>query len=495
MLKLNSMVAAPAMVMLLSGTAHAALTADQIWASWQKGGSYIGLEVSSATEVKSEGVLTLNGVRFQDAMAQGALTLSDLTMSEQSDGTVVITPGAAIALEGDAQVQLDMSHEDLLIVAFENAEGGIEYKLTAESLVANYKTSLESLSPGAQPSVSQGNIALSGLSAFYADIPGDTRSYLFGLTASESVQRDETVDPDLQSRTVSENTSSDFQFGLELVLPSNMDLAADGPEALTQALNDGFKLTFMGKQGEGYGKVLIEDASLPAEITYSTKPSSFDFSLSKANMALALQGEGFEAKVSSPLLTDTAEVWSENLGFGFTLPVVTGDVAEDYALFAQIKEFTLGDAIWDLADPEGNLSRDAINLNIDLSGKTTMNLVESGVNAAMGSMSDMPVVESLNLNEIFLALGGAELKADGAFTFDNSMGIPLPLGEANVLLSGASKLLEGMIATGWLTEDDAMGAQMMMGMFMVPGQGEDVLTSKIEAKEGMSLFVNGQQIQ
>jgi hypothetical protein len=40
-----------------------------------------------------------------------------------------------------------------------------------------------------------------------------------------------------------------------------------------------------------------------------------------------------------------------------------------------------------------------------------------------------------------------------------------------------------------------MGARMMMGMFMAPGAGPDELTSKIEAKEGFAIFVNGQQIQ
>ncbi len=35
---------------------------------------------------------------------------------------------------------------------------------------------------------------------------------------------------------------------------------------------------------------------------------------------------------------------------------------------------------------------------------------------------------------------------------------------------------------------------MMMGMFMVPGANPDELTSKIEAKEGMQILVNGQPL-
>ncbi|MFM7446009.1 MAG: DUF2125 domain-containing protein, partial [Tabrizicola sp.] len=70
-----------------------------------------------------------------------------------------------------------------------------------------------------------------------------------------------------------------------------------------------------------------------------------------------------------------------------------------------------------------------------------------------------------------------------------------PLGEANVSITGATALIDGLIATGLISEDDAMGARMMMGMFMAPGAEPDSLTSKIEAKEGFAIFVNGQQIQ
>lgn len=56
------------------------------------------------------------------------------------------------------------------------------------------------------------------------------------------------------------------------------------------------------------------------------------------------------------------------------------------------------------------------------------------------------------------------------------MGFPAPLGEANVTVTGANALIDGLIATGLITEDDAMGARMMMGMFMVPS-GDDSLTS------------------
>ena len=89
MFRMNSYFAAPVIALLMSGTAHAALTADQVWQSWKNAGAMIGLEVSAATENNSGGVLTLNGVSISPAGVPG-VTISDMVLTEESDGTVTI---------------------------------------------------------------------------------------------------------------------------------------------------------------------------------------------------------------------------------------------------------------------------------------------------------------------------------------------------------------------------------------------------------------------
>ncbi|WP_405117314.1 hypothetical protein [Phaeobacter sp. BS23] len=48
---------------------------------------------------------------------------------------------------------------------------------------------------------------------------------------------------------------------------------------------------------------------------------------------------------------------------------------------------------------------------------------------------------------------------------------------------------------GLVSDSDAMGARMMMGMLAVPGDGEDTLTSKIEVTEDGQIKANGQRIK
>ncbi|MES2145640.1 MAG: DUF2125 domain-containing protein, partial [Pseudomonadota bacterium] len=166
-----------------------------------------------------------------------------------------------------------------------------------------------------------------------------------------------------------------------------------------------------------------------------------------------------------------------------------------YALKLQLTEFTLNDEAWAMMDPGAVLKRDPANLAIDVSGKAKIDFPAMAVAEETGAVPPPPAPETLNITNLALNIAGAAIAGSGAFTFDNSMGMPMPLGEANVSLTGGNALIDGLIATGMMTQEDAMGARMMMGMFFAPGANADSLTSKIEAKAGNEIWVNGQRIQ
>lgn len=72
--------------------------------------------------------------------------------------------------------------------------------------------------------------------------------------------------------------------------------------------------------------------------------------------------------------------------------------------------------------------------------------------------------------------------------------MPAPEGEANLKLVGANALIDKLIGMGLVSEDDAMGARMMMGMFTVPA-GDDTVTSKIEVNDEGHVLANGQRLK
>ena len=87
------------------------------------------------------------------------------------------------------------------------------------------------------------------------------------------------------------------------------------------------------------------------------------------------------------------------------------------------------------------------------------------------------------------------------FTFDNDNletfdGLPAPTGEIDLTLVGGNALLDTLVAMGIVPEDQAMGARMMMGLFMRPGDGEDELVTKIEVDGATgAISANGQRLQ
>ena len=89
MFRMNAYLAAPAFALLMSGTAHAALTADQVWQSWKDAGAMVGLTISAATENNSGGVLTLNGVSIApEGMAGLTICYSSFIASDRNHGAM-----------------------------------------------------------------------------------------------------------------------------------------------------------------------------------------------------------------------------------------------------------------------------------------------------------------------------------------------------------------------------------------------------------------------
>ena len=73
--------------------------------------------------------------------------------------------------------------------------------------------------------------------------------------------------------------------------------------------------------------------------------------------------------------------------------------------------------------------------------------------------------------------------------------MPRPKGGVDLTLVGGNGLLDKLVGMGLLPEEQAMGARMMMGLFAVPGEGEDTLNSRIEVNDEGHVLANGQRIR
>lgn len=495
MFRMKSYLAAPAVAVLMSGTAHAALTADQVWQSWKDAGAMVGLTVSAATENNAGGVLTLNGVSIAPEGMAG-LTISDMTLTEQSDGSVTIAPGAdiGVTMTGDTEGTVKLAHEGLTITARE-ADGGLAYDYAAAKLDVDYTSTYPgvSLDGTEAPKVTaSGDVSFANLSGSYSDTPGANRTFGWSLKADTLAYTTTSDDPGMEMKTTSTSETKGIDMALTFALPSTIALTAiASPADFTTALNEGLAFTLSTKQGESSGTMKQESAFMPMDLVMKAGGGEGTVTFNKDTFSVKSTAAGLDIQSGPGMMPVPVQVTSGPMQFDLTTPVIATETAGDYAFLLKLTDFSLNEEAWAMFDPNGALKRDAAQIAIDISGKTKIDLPAVMSAEGTGAVPPVPAPESLNITELGVKVAGAALAATGAFTFDNSAGMPMPLGEANVTVTGANALIDGLIATGLISEDDAMGARMMMGMFMVPA-GEDTLTSKIEAKEGMQILVNGQ---
>jgi hypothetical protein len=499
MFRMTSCLAAPAIVLLMGGTAHAALTADQVWQSWKDGGALIGLEVTAATENSDGGTLTLNGVSIAPAGMPG-VTISDVVMTEASDGSVTIVPGADIklGLSGDTKGTAGVQHEGLTLTARE-ADGGLAYDYAATKLDIVYDTTAPGVSFDGSPAAdvaSKGTVSLGELSGTYSDTPGTNRSFGLDMTVGLLAYATSIDDPSLELKQESTSETTGITVSFDLALPSSM--SAEGgtmPTDFGVAIQEGLSVSFASTQGATTGTVKQESPYMPMDLKITAGGGESSGVFNKEKVSIKSSGSGLEVESTSAMMPAPIKLTMGAVEFEMTSPIVAAETAGDFALVMKLNQLSVNEEAWAMVDPTGALPHDPADLAINISGKTLIDVPAMIAADSAGGMPVVPTPESLNITELTAKVAGAALAGTGAFTFDNSMGFPMPIGEANVSLTGGNALIDGLIAMGIVTEEDAMGARMMMGAFMSPGAGPDELTSKIEAKPGFEIYVNGQRVQ
>mgnify|MGYP006299804397 FL=1 len=167
------------------------------------------------------------------------------------------------------------------------------------------------------------------------------------------------------------------------------------------------------------------------------------------------------------------------------------------ALTVALRDLVLGEAIWSVFDPADALPRDPATLVLDIAGRLRF-LTQPFSEEAMAGAETPAELQHLDLNELRLSLMGARLTGTGAFTFDYDTPGPLgpdspaPDGELNLRLEGAQELLQTLVRTGLLGEEQAMTMRMMTGMIAQPApEGGDVLTSEIVVRPDGTVLANG----
>lgn len=506
----KSVAPATALCMLLGTSAALAdVTAEQVWTDWRNYMTGLGYALET-TETRSGDRLTVSGTSMTLVLPEEegtmTVTMGDIGLIDNGDGTVSID----IAPDFPIDVIVDGPDNQDVEVGINYATRGLTTTVSGNPDDLSYTYSAASLALTLESLAIEGKVV--DLAEFgaarleIADIAGSTQMKVGNLrrsaqkftTGALSYLIDFSEPEGGEGRMVIKGSADALDLRGTVSLPEEMD-ATD----MARMLKAGFALD---------GKVSIENGATDfnfkdnEQLTQGSSRSTaanLRIVMDDSRLVYAVGAADAAMSISSNELPFPVDFAMAETGFEASVPVMAGEAAQDFELGVTLGDFTMSDMLWGIFDPAGQLPRDPATVAIDLAGKVRLlsDLFDPAQMDALDSGEDAPgEIDALAVNGMTVRAAGAELTGKGAFTFDNSdretfEGMPAPDGEMNLTLVGGNGLLDKLVAMGLVPEDQASGMRMMMGLFAVPGQGEDTLNSRIEVKGSGQILANGQRIK
>lgn len=485
---------------LFAGPALADLTADQVLADQLQQMSMYGLTAEVSGESRSGDTLTVDSLTATGELPEGAfsMTIGGAQFTEQGDGTVLMTyPNtiplsiAGISPEGETfKVEMTITQTGTQSVVSGSPEK-IRYDFSSDQFtLANFRISEPAEAAELDMNVT---VTASAIAGFMELAGGTVRDYSADFSIGTA-------------SIIADMTAPDGDEGnFQLNITSNDIASTYTGSAAPQSLGDSLAVSIKnGNTADGtmsYGATTYSiaadtpDGSFEGaaaigsgEIDFKMDESGLDYGGTNRDITASFGGSAIPFPPMSFKL-------AEHSG-RFAIPVIPGDDIQNFALRIAMLGLEVDPMLWGMFDPAEQLPRDPANLVVDIDGDMILSQdIFAPEFAEQPMMAPPGQVNDVNINEIRLSFGGAELTGDGDITLDNSMGMPMPYGVVNVMLKGGNTLMDTLVGMGLLPEDQAMGARMMMGLFARPGEGPDTLVSTIEMKQDGSILANGQRIK
>lgn len=500
--------AAAFLLVISSQSAFADLTADEVWADWKAYMTSTGYTVS-ATENRSGGTLTVTG--FEAAMAfpeeDGNFTFSmpELQLTENGDGTVNVLMPKEFPMRfrasgdgADEQItgELIFAHDGSPMVVSGDAS----------EMVYDYATSMMSLTLGGLTAADENlpdglmdfSVSMSDVAAKTTMTTTGTRSYDQSMTAASVAYDFAFDDPESDDKGAFKGAVQGLSFSGTSAIPDGMD-TADFAAMMAKGFSMDGSFAYTSGSGSGSGSGDGEEFTFET----SSQGGSLTVKMAADGIKYAVQQTRPNVSFTASDLPFPVSLSMAETGFNLEMPLAKSDAEQDFALGLTLRGFDVPDMLWGMFDPTGVLPRDPASLVVDLAGKGKVlaDLFNPEEMEAVEMGEQMPgELNALTIRELLVSAAGARLTGTGDFTFNNADlqsfdGMPAPAGVAKLTLTGANGLIDSLIKMGLMTDQDAMGARMMMGMFGVPGEGEDTLNSEITFTEEGQILANGQRIK
>ena len=493
---------ATALAYVFSASASLAdISGQEVWDDWKSYMKDFGYTVEGA-ENRSGDTLTVTDIEMSITIPQDdsfvSMKMPELTFTYQADGTVSVgmPEQSTMTIDGTAEegsafsVSLGLSLTGMSTIVSGSPEN-MTYSYTAASMA------LEVLDLDAgedTPEDLQAVMTFDKLIGQSSMVLGNAREVQQTMSAQGVSYEFRVVDPAEDANVVLTGAMEGLQFDGSGVVPIGVDM--EDPAALFKsgfAMNGAFR-----QSGAEFQMTVVEDGQ-PTNIETANGAGELKVAISDSGLEYVGGADDLSVSLVGGEIPFPISFTMEELSYEFVMPMAASEQLQDFGLGMTLGGVMVPDLLWNIFDPSAILPRDAATVSFDLDGKTR--LFKDLVDPSIEDSDEFPgELHALTLSDLVIEVAGAELTGSGDFTFDNSDldsfdGMPRPEGVADFRLLGGNALLDKVIQMGFVGQEEAMGARMMMGLFARPGPAEDELNSRIEVNEQGHVLANGQRLR
>ncbi|WGW04974.1 DUF2125 domain-containing protein [Tropicibacter oceani] len=490
----------------MAGPALADVTPQQVWDDLETYMESYGYSVEGS-EALSGDALTVSDVVITMPIPEGegsaSFAMDQVVLTDRGDGTVALSfpESMPIAMkmdiEGDVvDMVLDYTHSGLQMVV-SGAPEDMTYDYTADALgisLAKLMIDGEEITRD----MARVMMTLTGLTGNSRTVMmSGVRNVSQTMAASDMVVDAAFNDPGSDDGGVFNVKLGGVAMSGETLIPDGLDfsdpmtLFQSGFAAAAEITHSGSAVEFAVTDNGTTNGTMTTGSGL---LKFAMSDDQITYEVGNTDMVLAMAGP----ELPLPINAEMAET-----KFSFSMPLQASEEPQDAAIALTLAGFKTSEMIWNIFDPAAVLPRDPATVSADLTAKVTpfISLMDEEAMSKLETGEVVPgELNAVTLNSLLVEAAGGKITGDGAFTFDNSDtqsfdGLPRPEGTLNLSVSGAQGLIDKIIAMGLMSENDAMGARMMLSMFTVPGQAPDTATSTIEINDQGHVLANGQRIK
>lgn len=490
----TSAVLSTALATLLGSTAMADVTADQVWEAWSKQYSAFGYEIANGGTSREGDTLVVRDIALKQELDGSSfdMTVPEVRLRERGDGTVEMTASneikavAASKIEERPDVRMDITirQADSVTIVSGTPEA-LSYDVTAPEVVVELDQTQVGDETNAPIKVW---LSVEGTSGHYNVSGGETQNVASNFRVSGVKFTASGADPESSGTFAIDGQVSDLKVESSSVLPEGVSFE-DLPAALKAGAQMSAHMTYGASSFEAEGA----QGESSTKVNSTTQSGKFDFALSPETAHYVLGATDQTIEMTSEQMPFPISAQIAQTSFDLAIPLAASDTPQPFSGRLALEELSVSDQLWGMFDPQALLPRDPATLIVDLEGAAKL---LAAIYSPEAAAAPMPPVEldNLKIKQVRLALAGAEVSGTGDVKFDNAMGMPKPIGAVDLSLVGVKGLMDKLVTLGFVPQDQAMFAQMMLGLYAVP-TGEDSMSSKIEFKEGGEILANGQRIQ